>query len=359
MTITGAGRTYCTRGAGAGVGAAAEAGAVACVAAGPNAGTSGSFGGRFASARRSAAACVFSRRLRRCSCAVCDCVLTAFACVPEPRGVDGGDGADGGCEAEEDGDDECVFAGHVVPPWESPFTVRAGRPSPGQARVKLRQITVRARLTRPRVRMSAAVPRLASVARGFAGAEPPAAWPRLRGTPRPERAEQAVSTLQGVGPAQEKKLAKLGLRTVRDLLEHRPHRYEAAVPERRIADLLAEEEAAIAGEVRSVSVRRAAAQPGDRQRASRRRERRDRGRLVQPGVARGEAAARNARAPARPAEAQRLPGSLVRPERRRRDGRLRPGLPGQRGGDAAAAARARRAGSAARRATCPTRCRPS
>ena len=43
---------------------------------------------------------------------------------------------------------------------------------------------------------------------------------------------------------------------MRDLLEHRPHRYEAAVPERRIADLLAEEEAAIAGEVRSVSVRR-------------------------------------------------------------------------------------------------------
>ncbi|HSS80386.1 MAG TPA: hypothetical protein VLK24_04225, partial [Gaiellaceae bacterium] len=84
------------------------------------------------------------------------------------------------------------------------------------------------------------------MAKGFAGIEPPAAWPRLRGTPRPERAEQAVSSLQGVGPALEKKLAKLGLRTVRDLLEHRPHRYEAAVPERRIADLLAEEEAAIA-----------------------------------------------------------------------------------------------------------------
>jgi ATP-dependent DNA helicase RecG len=62
--------------------------------------------------------------------------------------------------------------------------------------------------------------------------------------------------LPGVGPALEKKLAKLGLRSVRDLLEHRPHRYEAAVPERRIADLLAEEETAIAGEVRSVSVRR-------------------------------------------------------------------------------------------------------
>ena len=92
--------------------------------------------------------------------------------------------------------------------------------------------------------------------RGFAGAEPPAAWPRLPGTPRPERAEAQVSSLSGVGPALDKKLGKLGLRTVRDLLEHRPHRYEAAVPQRRIADLLAEEEAAIAGEVRSVTVRR-------------------------------------------------------------------------------------------------------
>ncbi len=54
----------------------------------------------------------------------------------------------------------------------------------------------------------------------------------------------------------EKKLAKLGLRSLRDLLEHRPHRYEEAVPERPIADLLAGEEAAIAGEVVRVSVRR-------------------------------------------------------------------------------------------------------
>jgi ATP-dependent DNA helicase RecG len=94
------------------------------------------------------------------------------------------------------------------------------------------------------------------VAQGFAGTEPPATWPRLTGTPRPQAAGAPVSSLAGVGPALEKKLAKLGLRSVRDLLEHRPHRYEAAVPERRIADLLAEEETAIAGEVRSVSVRR-------------------------------------------------------------------------------------------------------
>jgi ATP-dependent DNA helicase RecG len=94
------------------------------------------------------------------------------------------------------------------------------------------------------------------VPRGFAGGEPPAAWPRLPATPRPERLEQPVSSLRGVGPELSKKLAKLGLQTVADLLRHRPHRYEAAVPERPIADLMAGEEAAISGEVRGVSVRR-------------------------------------------------------------------------------------------------------
>jgi ATP-dependent DNA helicase RecG len=66
-----------------------------------------------------------------------------------------------------------------------------------------------------------------------------------------------VETLAGVGPAVAKKLAKLGLRTIGDLLEHRPHRYEAAAPEVRIADLLAgEEEVAIAGQVVRTTVRR-------------------------------------------------------------------------------------------------------
>ncbi|MDP9231204.1 MAG: ATP-dependent DNA helicase RecG [Actinomycetota bacterium] len=65
-----------------------------------------------------------------------------------------------------------------------------------------------------------------------------------------------MATLPGVGRAFEQKLAKLGLRRLRDLLEHRPHRYEQAVPERPIADLLAGEEAAISGEVVRVSVRR-------------------------------------------------------------------------------------------------------
>ena len=90
---------------------------------------------------------------------------------------------------------------------------------------------------------------------GFAGVESPA-WARLPGTPRPELLEHEVETLPGVGPALSKKLAKLGLRTLRDLVEHRPHRYEPAVPERRIADLLAEEETAISGQIGRVSVRR-------------------------------------------------------------------------------------------------------
>jgi len=60
-----------------------------------------------------------------------------------------------------------------------------------------------------------------------------------------------------VGPAVTKRLAKLGLRTIGDLLEHRPHRYEAAAEEVRIADLLAsEEEVAIAGQIVRTSVRR-------------------------------------------------------------------------------------------------------
>ena len=85
----------------------------------------------------------------------------------------------------------------------------------------------------------------------------PDAWPRTRGMARPERLELGVETLTGVGPVVAKKLAKLGLATVRDLLEHRPRRYESAAEEVRIADLLADgEEVAIEGEVLRTTVRR-------------------------------------------------------------------------------------------------------
>jgi ATP-dependent DNA helicase RecG len=60
-----------------------------------------------------------------------------------------------------------------------------------------------------------------------------------------------------VGPTVKKRLAKLGLRTVGDALEYRPHRYEPAAPERRITELFGEDEAVIAGEVRSTRLQRA------------------------------------------------------------------------------------------------------
>jgi ATP-dependent DNA helicase RecG len=93
--------------------------------------------------------------------------------------------------------------------------------------------------------------------RGFAGAEAPPSWPVLPGTPRPERLELSIDVLSGVGPTVKRRLAKLGLGTVGDALEYRPHRYEPAAPERRITELFGEDEAVIAGEVRSTRLQRA------------------------------------------------------------------------------------------------------
>jgi ATP-dependent DNA helicase RecG len=90
---------------------------------------------------------------------------------------------------------------------------------------------------------------------GFAGAEADG-WPRPRTFPRPDLLERALDVLPGVGPVVRKKLERLGLHTVADLLRHRPFRYEEPVPERRIAELGRDEEVAIAGEVLSVSKRR-------------------------------------------------------------------------------------------------------
>ncbi|MGC9974452.1 MAG: OB-fold nucleic acid binding domain-containing protein, partial [Gaiellaceae bacterium] len=89
----------------------------------------------------------------------------------------------------------------------------------------------------------------------FAGSARPDGWPRPRLFARPERLEQSVRTLPGVGPRIESSLAHLGLRSLRDLLEYRPFRYEPAAPERRIAELLIGEEATIEGEVRQVGLR--------------------------------------------------------------------------------------------------------
>jgi ATP-dependent DNA helicase RecG len=90
---------------------------------------------------------------------------------------------------------------------------------------------------------------------GFAGADADE-WPRPRAFPSAAALERPLDVLPGVGPAVKKKLERLGLVRVGDLLSHRPFRYEEPVPERRIADLHGNEDVAIAGEVLSVSKRR-------------------------------------------------------------------------------------------------------
>jgi len=91
---------------------------------------------------------------------------------------------------------------------------------------------------------------------GFAGMDPPAAWPRPGSVPRPERLSAPVETLDGVGPAVRRRLARVGIEQVADLLWQRPRRYEEPVPTRRICDLFGEEEAVLEGVVRSTSSRR-------------------------------------------------------------------------------------------------------
>jgi ATP-dependent DNA helicase RecG len=91
---------------------------------------------------------------------------------------------------------------------------------------------------------------------GFASVDRPERWPRLRGGARPERLEAGLGSLPGVGPKIAARLRRLGLGSVRDLLEHRPRDYQRAVGESRIVDLFGEQEAVIVGEVRNVSLRR-------------------------------------------------------------------------------------------------------
>jgi ATP-dependent DNA helicase RecG len=90
---------------------------------------------------------------------------------------------------------------------------------------------------------------------GFAGVDGEE-WPRPATFPRADALERSVEVLPGVGPAVKKKLERLGLATVGDLLQHRPFRYEEPVAQVRIAELGGDEEVAIRGEVLSVSKRR-------------------------------------------------------------------------------------------------------
>jgi ATP-dependent DNA helicase RecG len=89
----------------------------------------------------------------------------------------------------------------------------------------------------------------------FAGLDQPETWPATRGRPQPQRLDVPLDTLPGVGATLKRKLAKLGLETVRDLLEHRPHRYESAADELAIAELRGSDEVVIVGEILNVNKR--------------------------------------------------------------------------------------------------------
>jgi ATP-dependent DNA helicase RecG len=86
----------------------------------------------------------------------------------------------------------------------------------------------------------------------FAGLPVEGGGPHL---PHPERLEAGVESLPGIGPKLGASLRALGIATVRDLLLHRPRRYEPPAPPAPIADLLAGQEATIEGAVGRVSAR--------------------------------------------------------------------------------------------------------
>jgi len=92
--------------------------------------------------------------------------------------------------------------------------------------------------------------------RGFAGTDAPEHWPRGRSAPRSDRLVAGVESLQGVGPTIARRLAKLGLSVVDDVLWQRPRRYEEPAPTKQICDLFGDEEAVIEVAVRSASSRR-------------------------------------------------------------------------------------------------------
>jgi ATP-dependent DNA helicase RecG len=91
---------------------------------------------------------------------------------------------------------------------------------------------------------------------GFAG-ENADTWPRPRTFPRAEALARSVDVLQGVGPAVKQRLERLGLRTVGDLVEYRPRDYQRPLAETPIVEVRVDEETAIAGTVRSATLRRA------------------------------------------------------------------------------------------------------
>jgi ATP-dependent DNA helicase RecG len=89
----------------------------------------------------------------------------------------------------------------------------------------------------------------------FAGLDQPGTWPATPRALRPRRLELALDSLPGVAATTQRKLGKLGLATVRDVLEHRPRRYETAADEVAIAALRQGEEVVVSGRVLNVEKR--------------------------------------------------------------------------------------------------------
>src|ERR1700741_2545735 len=89
----------------------------------------------------------------------------------------------------------------------------------------------------------------------FPGLDPPKAWPPTPRALRPDRLELDLASLPGVAATTQRKLGKLGLSTVRDVLEHRPRRYETAADEVSIAALREGEEVVVTGRVLNVEKR--------------------------------------------------------------------------------------------------------
>jgi ATP-dependent DNA helicase RecG len=89
----------------------------------------------------------------------------------------------------------------------------------------------------------------------FAGLDQPGTWPPTPRALRPERLELGLDSLPGVAATTRRKLGKLGLTTLRDVLEHRPRRYETAADEVSIAALREGEEVVVTGRVLNVEKR--------------------------------------------------------------------------------------------------------
>ena len=179
---------------------------------------------------------------------------------------------------------------------------------------------------------------------GFGGVAAPEHWPRPRSVPRPDLLDTSVESLEGVGPTIARRLGKLGLSTVGDLLWQRPRRYEEPVPTKRICDLFGDEEAVIEGVVRSATSRRRG-----RLKILTARVADETGEIKatwfnQPWLE-AKLVARHGRSHPRSCEPAWLRRVVVRPRRRVGDGRLRACLSGDGGCRAEEAARPPRAGA--------------